>query len=93
MTTKGDEVWKRSIAIDKQERSERMDLLKEHQAKWRAVRAQLVVDCEADHGHVWRYSNMSPHFLTGELPEVCGHCGYYKPWSHAGTLTPDDGED
>lgn len=49
--TPSSEIWQRRIEIDKREREERMELLKDHSKKFSKERASLIRDCE-EIGHI-----------------------------------------
>lgn len=73
-----EEISKRLLELQRQERRERSELLKEHNEKYYSLEAELVAQCEAT-GHKFEAlpnnGVNAPHFVTGRWPTKCIYCG------------------
>ena len=70
--------FRKRIEFEKQERLERIEILKEHSKKWGLKTQVLHRECEEDGGHEYRPLPENgfnrPNHVTGEWPEGCRKC-------------------
>ena len=74
------EIWERKSAIDRCEQKERHELLKEHTAKYNALKKQLQEDCIASGVHKMKmcHGDMNGPNFAGQWPYSCFHCGMFE---------------
>ena len=75
------EIWEEHGRIDKEEYAERRIVMKEHTAKWNAIKDELYKRCGRGTGHSYRtnYGYILGSDMNGTYPSFCSHCGHSGP--------------